>query len=169
MTRIFHSGASPFYIFAVPETNIFKISVRSSRSSAYCSQPERKAFMGSAPGLAAGQSASQMRPIQSVPEIPTFALKLAPEPRIFTHKLAPEPKFSLCRGTYLHVLKFGVSAPGNIIHQWTMITLWSLIIYQVSVPTWIATASRWLEPFRSSSPWPRCSPSLSSSGWASRS
>ena len=67
----FRSGASPFYIFAVP------------------------------PGLAAGQSASQTRPTKSVPETPTFTLELAPEPRIFTLELTPgAPRFSFCRGTH---------------------------------------------------------------------
>ena len=46
---------------------------------------------GSPPELVAGQSTSQTRPIQSVPETPTFTLELAPEPRIFTLELTPEP------------------------------------------------------------------------------
>ena len=41
--HIFRSGASPFYIFAGPETIIFEIPFKPP-TTAYCSQPERKVF-----------------------------------------------------------------------------------------------------------------------------
>ena len=67
-----------------------------SRLTAASPNAKQSGSRHSAPGLAAGQSASQTRPTKSVPETPTFMLKLAPEPPIFS---SPEPKaqVSYCR------------------------------------------------------------------------
>ena len=80
MTNIFRSGAFPqFTIFAVPETIIFKVSLRSSCSlpptAAYCSQPKTQRVRAAPSRLVAGQNDIQTRPTtctNSVPEDPHF-------------------------------------------------------------------------------------------------
>ena len=64
---------------------------------------------GSAAGLAAGQSASQTRPIVSSRDPHFQARAHSKAPHFHVQALSGAPHFSLCRGTYLPI--FGASTP----------------------------------------------------------
>ena len=127
--------------FAVPETIIFKISLISTRSSPPTA------------GSARTQRCGLARRVLAVPESPIFTLKrikLVPGGPHFKLKTAQARSgnphfharqgarsgalvnFSLCRGTYMYLPKFGVSTPsprgggGHNISFWYL--LWCMLI-----------------------------------------
>ena len=108
ITKQICSGASPFYIFCLSGDhhlkNFFNFNPLIAIHGRLTAASMNTKRSGSAPGLAAGQSASQTRPTVSsgdphfharahsvTLEPRIFTLELAPEPRIFTLKLTPEP------------------------------------------------------------------------------
>ena len=97
-----------FTFFAVPETIIFNISLISTRSSpptaGLPSTSSNAKRSGSAPGLAAGQSASQTHPPVSSgdPHFHARARSEAPHFHARGRSRPPPPHVSLCRGIYLY-------------------------------------------------------------------
>ena len=105
ITNIFHTGASPFYIFAIPETIIFKFSSRTSRLLPPTAGLLQPAPAGS--GRLECQPGASYKVSSGDPHFHAWAHSGASHFHVRARSGAPH--FSLCRGTYLP--KFGVSAP----------------------------------------------------------